>query len=421
MIAFRRGWAYPARALTLWLMVAPALAPAAPRAPALEQRVRHVFIITLENKNYDDTFVTSTQDPYLVGTLKPMGALLTQYYGTGHVSLDNYIAMISGQAASEETEADCPTFEDFHLKRVTREGEAVGKGCVYPARIRTLPDQLTAAGFTWRGYMEDMGNDPAREAATCGHSALNSKDRTQGAEAPSSAVPQGDQYAGRHDPFIYFHSLLDSPACTQNVVALGRLEADLATLAATPNLVFITPNLCHDGHDGDGTGAPGKGCVDGEPGGLKSADAFLATWVPRILASEAYKRDGLLIITFDESSYATASSSRDPATGKTTIDVTFTGESCCAQQLGPNVKRPVTHVIPISATVDYRLTLKGAGGGRVGAVLLSPFIRPGTVSNVPYNHYSLLKSLEDSFGLKYLGFAGQPGLVPFGSDVYSSP
>jgi hypothetical protein len=398
-----------------------ALLPALAAAASPEKRVRHVFIVTLENKDYADTFGSSRQDPYLVGTLEPMGALLTHYFGTGHVSLDNYVSMLSGQGASAETEADCPVFADFHLERLTPEGLAVGKGCVYPSRIHTLADQLTTAGFRWRGYMEDMGNDPAREAATCGHPPLDARDRTQAAEAPSSAVPAGDQYASRHDPFIYFHSLLDAPDCAEHVVALPRLEEDLATLATTPNFVFITPNLCHDGHDGDGTGAPGKGCVNGEPGGLKSADDFLRSWVPRILASEAYRRDGLLIITFDESSYTSVASTKDPDSGKTTIDVTFRGESCCGQRPGPNITRPVTHVIPLGLNAAYRLRLEGLGGGRVGAVLLSPFIRPGTVSDVPYNHYSLLKSLEDSFGLRHLGFAGQPGLVPFGPDVYTAP
>ena len=69
--------------------------------------VKHVFIIVLENKSFSDTFGTSTQDPYLQKTLVPMGALLTQYYGTGHVSLDNYISLISGQAPTPDTDDDC--------------------------------------------------------------------------------------------------------------------------------------------------------------------------------------------------------------------------------------------------------------------------------------------------------------------------
>jgi phosphatidylinositol-3-phosphatase len=255
------------------------------------QRVKHVFVITLENKSYDVTFGTSTQDPYLNGTLKPMGALLTNYYATGHVSHDNYIAMISGQPASRDTQSDCQTFNEFTQTGTTEDGIPIGSGCVYPASIKSLPDQMKAVGLTWKGYMEDMGNDPARESATCGHPVLNTRDATQRAQAPSAAVPSGDQYAARHNPFVYFHSIIDSPDCATNVVALDKLEADIASVTTTPNFVFITPNLCNDGHDGDGTGRPGKGCVNGDPGGLTSADKFLQTWVPKILASPAFKKD----------------------------------------------------------------------------------------------------------------------------------
>ncbi len=387
----------------------------------VEQRVKHVFVITLENKNYGDTFGTSTQDPYLTGTLKPMGALLTHYFGTGHVSLDNYISMISGQSSSLQTESDCASYNDFELTGVTSDGQAVGDGCVYPDNIKTLPDQLNAAGYTWRGYMEDMGNDPARESSTCGHVALNAKDVTQTPEAPSSTVPAGDQYAGRHNPFIYFHSIVDSPDCATNVVNLSQLDADLASVKTTPNFVFVTPNLCDDGHDGDGTGAAGKGCVDGRPGGLTTTDAFLKLWVPKILASPAYQQDGLLIINFDESSTASTTQSTDPTTGVTTLTATFDGDSCCNEPIGPNVTRPSTQTFVVSPTLTADLVTTGLGGDQTGAVLISKFIKPGTVTDVPYNHYSLLRSIEDSFLLPHLGYAGQDGLVPFGSDVYTSP
>ena len=68
---------------------------------------RHVFVIVLENKTFSDTFGTSTQDPYLQKTLVSQGALLTEYYGTGHVSLDNYISMVSGQSPTPDTVDDC--------------------------------------------------------------------------------------------------------------------------------------------------------------------------------------------------------------------------------------------------------------------------------------------------------------------------
>jgi hypothetical protein len=65
--------------------------------------------------------------------------------------------------------------------------------------------------------------------------------------------------------------------------------------------------------------------------------------------------------------------------------------------------------------------INGAGGGRIGAVVISPFIKPGTVSEKAYNHYALLKSVEDIFGLPYLGYASRKGLASFGKDVYTLP
>ena len=358
--------------------------------------IDHVFIIVLENEGYEKTFGASSEAPYLSKELTKRGVLLTQYFGTGHVSLDNYIAMISGQAATIETRTDCLQYEDYSVTGTTPDGQAIGHGCVYPAAIKTLPDQLSATGKTWRGYMEDMGNDPQRERATCGHPVLNASDPTQAAEEPSPAVPLGDQYASRHNPFIYFHSIIDSPVCESNVVSLNRLPADLKSYSSTPNLVFITPNLCNDGHD--------EPCKNGAPGGLTSADLFLRKWVPLILASSAYQRRGLLIVTFDEGD---TTLQPNPAGGYT---INYRGERCCFEQPGPNLAQ-----FPQSARIgSYTLDFQDFGGDRTGAVLLSPIRQAGSVANTPFNHYSLLKSLEDVFGLDaHLGYAGQRGLVGF--------
>ncbi|HZV88620.1 MAG TPA: alkaline phosphatase family protein [Candidatus Binatus sp.] len=362
-----------------------------------DRRIKHVFVIVLENEGFDVTFGPNSKAPFLSKTLVSQGVLLSQYYGTGHVSLDNYVAMLSGQAATPQTRNDCVTYADYILTGVTPDGQAIGTGCVYPSSIKTLPDQLNAVGKTWRGYMEDMGNDPTRESATCGHPALNSIDLTQSAEAPSASVPLGDQYASRHDPFVYFHSIIDSPDCGKNVVNLTQLPQDLAHEETTPNFVFITPNLCDDGHD-----AP---CKNGQPGGLVSADAFLQKWIPLIQSSNAYQQDGLIVINFDESGLTVQAS----ANGQ--LSITAQGLFCCNEQPGPNLA-PFPQTTNITPTVS--LTFQNYGGDRTGAVLLSPFLKPGTVSETPFNHYSLLKSLEDIFDTDgYLGYAGQPGLVGF--------
>ncbi|HKT30804.1 alkaline phosphatase family protein [Dyella sp.] len=342
-------------------------------APSNLPPIRHVFIIMLENESYPVTFGPQSIAPYLARELPKQGALLPNYYGIGHYSLDNYIAMISGQAPNPDTQADCSTFSEFvaTAKKPDANGQLPGTGCVYPKSVSTLANQLTDAGFTWKAYMEDMGKDPARESATCAHPVIGTPDITE------HATPQ-DQYATKHNPFMYFHTIIDKKKyCDARVVNLDHLGNDLAKLKSTPNFVYVTPNLCHDGHD-----AP---CKNGEPGGLISADAFLRTWVPRIIESPAFKQDGLLIITFDEGN---------------------DGAACCNEKALPGGPQPGGKI--------------GPGGGRIGAVLLSPYIAPGTQPETEYNHYSLLRTLEDIFSLSHLGYAQDNGLRTFGNDVFTA-
>ncbi|WP_415856213.1 alkaline phosphatase family protein [Sinomonas sp. G460-2] len=335
------------------------------QAPRYLPPSAHVFVINLENKGFDETWGPASQAPYLSQTLRSQGALLNSYYGIGHNSLDNYIAQVSGQGPNPQTQGDCQVYSPFVQTGTAPQGQAVGSGCVYPQGVTTVADQLTAAGKTWKGYMEDMGTP-------CRHPQLGAADGTQKARV-------GDQYAARHNPFVYFQSIIGSPACAANDVDLSALSGDLASALTTPSVSFITPNLCHDGHD-----AP---CVDGEPGGLASADAWLKNWVPTITNSPAFKQDGVLVITFDESDGPQQDAS-----------------ACCGEGPGPNSPLP---------------GITGLGGGRVGALVLSPFTAGGTWSTTSYNHYSLLASIEDLFGLPYLGYAGTPGLNRFGLDVYN--
>jgi hypothetical protein len=340
-------------------------APAATATSGYLPAVGHVFVINLENKGYNETWGATSAAPYLSQTLRGQGVLLSQYYGIGHNSLDNYVAQISGQGPNPDTQADCQIYSSFVQTGTADPGQAIGSGCVYPASVPTLAGQLTTAGLTWKGYLEDMGTP-------CRHPALGTADNTQQAKV-------GDQYAARHNPFVYFSSITGAPACASNDVDLSALPQDLQSIATTPNLTYITPNLCHDGHDSP--------CVDGEPGGLVSADAWLRQWVPVITSSPAFKRDGTLVITFDESDGPSSDSS-----------------ACCGEGPGPNTPLP---------------GITGLGGGRVGALVLSKYVAPNTWSTRPYNHYSLLASIENIFGLPRLGYAAVPGLNTFGLDVFN--
>jgi hypothetical protein len=357
-------------AVALLLTVA-AAAPAMSSQPATGLSayvppIKHVFVINIENKGYERTWGPGSAAPYLAQTLRSQGVLLNTYYGTAHNSQPNYVAQISGQGPNAQMQGDCQLYSAFAAAGTAPPGQAVGNGCVFPASVPNLTGQLESKQLSWKGYMEDM-------ATPCRHPALNAPDPTQSATV-------GDQYAMRHNPFMYFAAITGSPGCAQKVVDLNQLSTDLASPSTTPNLSDITPNLCHDGHDSP--------CVDGQPGGLVSADAWLKIWVPRILSSPAFKTDGALVITADESD--------GPQTD---------ASACCGEGPGPNSPLP---------------GIAGLGGGRIGALVLSRWVSPNTWSTTSYNHYSLLGSLEDIFRLPYLGYAQASGLNRFGLDVYNS-
>jgi hypothetical protein len=350
--------------------------------------VKHIWVIMLENEDYAGTFGSPKADPYLAKTLPAKGALLTKYYGTGHESMDNYVAIVSGQPPNPDTQSDCQMYSGF-AGGVDRNGIESGAGCVYPSSIQNIGNQLTAVGRTWKAYEQDMGSVGSREAAACGHPALNTQDKTQKAVA-------GDGYATRHDPFVYFDSVTATKAyCNRHVVALGTrsgrlpksalkgetgLATDLKKIKTTPAYSFITPNLCSDGHD--------YPCTNRKSGAsaLADIDGFLKRWVPKIMKSPAYKKNGLIEITFDESDGPQSDSS-----------------VCCGETPGPDSIMP---------------GITGPGGGRIGAVLLSPFIKPGTKSSVAYNHYSTLATMEKLFGLPRLGEA-RTVTSTFGKDVFN--
>ena len=348
--------------------------------------IRHVFVIMLENNAYSATFGNPSADPYLATTLPSEGALLKNYYGIGHFSNDNYAAFISGQPPNTDNQLDClgSGYANFPAGDGQVNGIQQGQGCIYPSAVPTVANQLDADGLTWKGYQEDMGNDPTRDGGiTCGHPTIGGSDPTTSAEA-------ADGYTTRHNPFMYFHSIIDNTTeCGQKVVPMGDtsghmpagtpagvtgLVTDLQSVSTTPNLSFITPNLCDDGHDYPCTNTTGAGQGGGSSVG--DINKWLQTWVPIITSSPAYQQDGLLLITSDEAE-------------QPNLDTT----ACCGETAGP-------------AADNGENGISGPGGGIVGAVLLSPFVTPGTVvTKTAYNHFSALASLEDIFGLPRLADA----------------
>jgi phosphatidylinositol-3-phosphatase len=355
--------------------------------------VTHVFMIVLGDQGYEATFGKKSTSPYLSKTLAKKGEVLSNYYAVAQGDLANEIALLSGQGPTVQTAANCPEYTDVSPGTVapTTVGttEAVeGAGCVYPAATQTLPGQLTAAGSTWKAYVEDIGNGGPEQATTCRHPAPGSLD-------PNGAPVPGDAYETWRNPFAYFHSLLDSGECAASDVGLEQLAPDLKKASTeVPALSYIVPNACHDGSE--------QPCAPGQPAGLAGAESFLETVVPEIEASDAYKAGGLIAITFAQA----------PQTGPAADP-----SSCCGNPEYPNLATEAG-APPPAANGPVKPT---GGGGRVGLLLISPYVLPGSVNESGYyNHFSLLHSIEELFGLTTLGYAAEPAVAGFDESVYNN-
>ncbi len=184
-----------------------------------------------------------------------------------------------------------------------------------------LTDAIEAHGKNWKSYQEDL-------------------------PTPCFLGTASSQYTVRHNPFLYFKDIRDDPVRCNRVVPLTQLDADLSS-GDLPDFLWITPNLVHDMHDGS----------------VAQGDQWLAGMIPKILNSDAYRRNGLLIVTWSEGS---------------------SNNACC-----------------------------GVGnGGNVPLIVATPTGPRGYVSTAPATHYHLLRTIEDLWGLDRLGNADDPSVRP---------
>jgi len=339
--------------------------------------IKHVWFIILENKSYDATFTGLNNNTYLWKTLPSQGSLLTNYYGTGHYSLDNYIALAAGQAPEVDNQEDCPTYKTMSGSMITSKSSPnygqfqaggapyTNQGCVYPKSVPTLFNQLDAAGVSWKGYAQDLGNTDTASAPhdvnACGGPGAN-PDTTPVAN-PGSANAT-DQYVPKHFPFPWFDSLLDNGTTDCNAAHIANafdpnngLYHDLQSVATTPEFSWITPNNCSDAHDavchGNNLSGGWANATTPNPpvnytGGLYASDLFLEHVIPEIEASPAFKQGGLIDVAFDEGFPAFTftgnsfnNSTADPATAASSIAADSAGENLYgknvnAEPTGPN-------------------------------------------------------------------------------------
>jgi hypothetical protein len=351
----------------------PSGAPASTLPP-----IKHVFVIALSNEPYASVFGPTSAAHYLAGALEKRGELLVRYDAVAHEELANGIALLSGQGPTAETAANCPSYTDLAQRTpgAASSGpseQALGSGCVYPNTVQTLAGQLTAKHLTLRAYVQGI-DETSSQPPACAHPQLGSSDPT--------AAPGAGPYATFRNPLVYFHSVTDHAGCAAGDVGLSRLSTDLAASARTPSFAYVVPDRCHDGNP-----IP---CAAGAPAGMGPADSFLARVVPQIIASKAYREAGLLVITVDEA----------PSSGEFADS-----SSCCGQPQFPNLAAPAGGLSP-------------RGGGTVGALLLSPWVKGATTSPEQYNHFSILRTSEDLLGVGHLGYAGLPAVKPLAPALF---
>jgi phosphatidylinositol-3-phosphatase len=227
--------------------------------------IKHVWLVALTGHTMDEALAAPSPMPYLSGTLRPKGLLLSNYNVKGPFALANLIALVSGQKTTADQQAGCPAYSDVDPKAKT--------GCVFAKDVDTLPGQLTAVGRTWHAYVED--SDAGQPPDTCRH------------PAPGAAL----EPVMSHDPYLFFHSIVDGTDCGANIAGISRLAPDSADAESAPTMSLVIPNACHDGLD--------QPCTDGAPAGLGAADAWLKAQLDPLLASKAYADHGLVIVTFD--------------------------------------------------------------------------------------------------------------------------
>jgi hypothetical protein len=315
--------------------------PALAAAGGLEgiPRFSHIVVLMLENESFSTTWGSGSAATYLNG-LRSRGALADHYYATGHNSLDNYIAMVSGQPVQPATAADCEALNLYDCVQ----GQSIMAGG------RNLADQLEDVGLSWKGYMDAM-------PSPCFHADYSPTAPPGDPYQGNSTSPPAFNYADRHNPFVYFADIVgNNVRCQAHVEPYASLAGDLAN-DSLPAFSFITPDTCNDGHDNP--------CAGGSAGGLARADLWLSQNVPALL-NYLLSHNGLLLITFDEGSGTDTS-------------------GCCTG--GPG---------------------GGPGaGGRVGLLALSAAVAAGGVISTPYDHASLLRTIEDSLGIaEHLNNAG---------------
>ncbi len=363
-------------ALAATLLVPAASVAAHGRPGGDHAKVSHIFVIMLENHS-QSTVIGDPNAPFIT-KLANNYAEATSYYGVTHPSQPNYVAAITGQLD------------------ITRMNDVATNTYDWT----NLVDQLESHGRTWGAYMDSL--------PYAGYT---------GATAPGTTA----LYTNKHDPFVLMDNVLSSPSRLANIKPYTSLAHDLNSRHA-PDFVWISPNQCNDMHGGvysaiDGhpeTPCPyGSAIDDANDAALKQkADAFVKGAVRTIRHSKAWTDNSAIFILTDEADYAGSATQTDEW-----LDVS----GCCdSPGYGSAPALPSGYQLQDNCTPDMQdppvcqpnYWYDGQfGGGLIPAIVVARHGARHVKDATPYNHYSLLRTIEQVWHLGYLGYAADSANV----------
>jgi len=270
-----------------------------------------------------------------INALADTYGLATDYFGVTHPSEPNYVANIGGSFFGIQDD------NQFYCTPALASSDpnCAGTTVNHTLSAPNLADQVSAADLSWKGYFQSLPPVPSTGVIKTGPNA-------NGPYTFKSPSNTNALYASKHNPFVNFTGTQDA---LSRMVPDTQLAKDLAR-EKLPNFSYIVPDQCHDMH---GTSS----CPDTN-GLISAGDTYVGSLVHEIMSSETW-RDGrnAIVITWDEDDFS---------------DVGKPGTGCC----GSNV-----------------------GGGHVATVVITNRTDHPIQDSTPYNHYSLLLSIEAAFRL----------------------
>jgi phosphatidylinositol-3-phosphatase len=313
-------------------------------------RFAHVFVIIEENKDYDQ-IVGGANAPTISRLAREYGDA-THMYGEVHPSEANYVALLGGDTFGIHDD------DPYYCKPGSTDANCAGAaepGYVdHTVHARDLGDQLVARGLSWKGYYEDL---PAP-----GSLAYIASDPKVSDGSRATAL-----YASKHSGFVNFAQVQSAPDRAERIVGFDQLDRDLAS-GRLPSFALIVPNQCNEMHGLVGAKVPVDCQAQNKAALIQRGDAEVAHLVEAIERTPAWNGSGnfAIVITFDEGA------------GKTR-------DGCCG--VTPNA-------------------ISNFGGGHIPTIVVTNHGPHRLADDTPYNHYSLLRTIEDAFGVEeYLGHA----------------